>query len=116
VTLLPSNVLQGTLALLILKSIGDAELHGLGISRRIEQITQGAFQVSPGSLFPLPPKKRAARSRLTTETHGELTCSIGVSVYWPATNSPDSPELRDILESADKALYAAKNSGAIAPV
>jgi len=49
---LPSNVLQGTLDLLILKAIGDSEMHGLGISHRIEQVTQGTFQVSPGSLFP----------------------------------------------------------------
>ena len=49
---LPSNVVQGTLDLLILKAIGEAEMHGLGISRRIEQVTQGTFQVSPGSLFP----------------------------------------------------------------
>ena len=45
-------VMQGTLDLLILKTIGDGEFHGLGISRRIEQITRGAFQVTPGSLFP----------------------------------------------------------------
>jgi PadR family transcriptional regulator, regulatory protein PadR len=45
-------VMQGTLDLLILTAIGDGEFHGLGISRRIEQITQGAFQVAPGSLFP----------------------------------------------------------------
>src|ERR1700730_17653511 len=47
-----SHLLQGTLDLLILKAIGDGEMHGLGISRRIEQITQGTFQVKPGSLFP----------------------------------------------------------------
>jgi PadR family transcriptional regulator, regulatory protein PadR len=47
-----TNLLQGTLDLLILKAIGDGERHGLGISRRIEQITQGTFQVKPGSLFP----------------------------------------------------------------
>lgn len=46
------NLLQGTLDLLILKALGQGELHGLGISRRIEQITQGTFQVKPGSLFP----------------------------------------------------------------
>jgi transcriptional regulator len=44
--------LQGTLDLLVLKAIGDGELHGLGISRRIEQITHGTFRVQPGSLFP----------------------------------------------------------------
>src|SRR5476651_618556 len=47
-----TNLLQGTLDLLILKATGDGEFHGLGISRRIEQITQGTFQVKPGSLFP----------------------------------------------------------------
>ena len=47
-----TNLLQGTLDLLILKAIGDGEMHGLGVSRRIEQITRGTFQVKPGSLFP----------------------------------------------------------------
>ena|ERR1700677_2298623 len=47
-----ATLLQGTLDLLILKSLGAGDLHGLGVSRRIEQITQGAFLVKPGSLFP----------------------------------------------------------------
>jgi PadR family transcriptional regulator PadR len=47
-----TNLLQGTLDLLVLKALGLGELHGLGISRRIEQITQGTFLVKPGSLFP----------------------------------------------------------------
>jgi transcriptional regulator len=47
-----TNLLQGTLDLLILKALGLGELHGLGISRRIEQITYGTFLVKPGSLFP----------------------------------------------------------------
>lgn len=47
-----TNLLQGTLDLLILRALGAGELHGLGISRRIEQVTQGTFQVKPGSLFP----------------------------------------------------------------
>jgi PadR family transcriptional regulator PadR len=47
-----ANLLQGTLDLLILKALGAGELHGLGISRRIEQTTHGAFLVKPGSLFP----------------------------------------------------------------
>jgi transcriptional regulator len=44
--------LQGTLDLLILKSLVAAEMHGLGISRRIQLITGGTFVVKPGSLFP----------------------------------------------------------------
>jgi transcriptional regulator len=45
-------LLQGTLDLLILKALALQELHGLGVARRIEQITRGTFQVKPGSLFP----------------------------------------------------------------
>jgi transcriptional regulator len=45
-------LLQGTLDLLILKALSLEPLHGLGVSRRIEQITRGAYVVGPGSLFP----------------------------------------------------------------
>jgi PadR family transcriptional regulator PadR len=38
--------------MLILKSLVAGEMHGLGISRRIQQITGGTFLVKPGSLFP----------------------------------------------------------------
>ena len=46
------DLLQGTLHLLVLKALSLGQLHGLGVSQRIEQITKGAFQVKPGSLFP----------------------------------------------------------------
>jgi transcriptional regulator len=45
-------LLQGTLDLLILKSVALEQMHGLGIARRVEQITGGTFRVKPGSLFP----------------------------------------------------------------
>ena len=47
-----ANLLQGTLDLLILKTLAPGSLHGLAISRRIAQITHDTFQVKPGSLFP----------------------------------------------------------------
>ena len=47
-----TDLLRGTLYLLILKALSLEPLHGVGVSRRIAQITQGAFQVSFGSLFP----------------------------------------------------------------
>jgi transcriptional regulator len=47
-----ATLLQGTLDLLILKALTAGELHGLGVSRRIEQITGGTFVPQPGSLFP----------------------------------------------------------------
>lgn len=47
-----TDLLRGTLDLLVLKALSLEPLHGVGISRRIAQITAGAFQVSFGSLFP----------------------------------------------------------------
>jgi PadR family transcriptional regulator, regulatory protein PadR len=47
-----TDLLRGTLDLLVLKALSLEPLHGVGISRRIAQITTGAFQVSFGSLFP----------------------------------------------------------------
>lgn len=64
------ELLQGTLDLLILKTLGLEPLHGLGIARRIEQVTRGTFRVKPGSLFP-------ALHRM--EEQGWLSSSWGVS-------------------------------------
>jgi len=47
-----SDLVRGTLDLLVLKALSLEPLHGVAISRRITQITRGAFQVSFGSLFP----------------------------------------------------------------
>lgn len=47
-----TELLQGTLDLLILKTLAPEPRHGLSIARRIEQITRGALAVKPGSLFP----------------------------------------------------------------
>jgi len=65
-----TNLLQGTLDLLILRALTLEPMHGLGISRRIEQMTRGTFQVKPGSLFP-------ALHRM--EEAGWLTASWGES-------------------------------------
>ena len=46
------ELLQGTLDVLILKALALTPLHGLGVSRRILQMTSGTFDVKPGSLFP----------------------------------------------------------------
>ena len=47
-----TDLLQGTLHLLVLKALSLGPLHGLGVSQRIEQVTKGTFHVKPGSLFP----------------------------------------------------------------
>src|SRR5215470_882386 len=48
----PSDLLQGTLDLLILRALELGPRHGLGVSDRIKQATGGVFDVKPGSLFP----------------------------------------------------------------
>ena len=47
-----TDLIRGTLDMLIMKTLTLQPMHGLGISRRIDQITDGVFQVKPGSLFP----------------------------------------------------------------
>ena len=47
-----TTLLQGTLDLLILRALSLGANHGLGIARRVQQITNGTFDVRPGSLFP----------------------------------------------------------------
>ena len=47
-----TDLMRGTLDLLILRSLMTGSLHGLGIARRIGQLTQGTFDVKAGSLFP----------------------------------------------------------------
>ncbi len=47
-----TGIPQGTLDLLILKTLALGPLHGLGITRRLQQLTNGTFQVSVGSIFP----------------------------------------------------------------
>jgi PadR family transcriptional regulator, regulatory protein PadR len=66
----PTPLLLGTLDLLILKALSLEPLHGLGVARRVEQITQGAYAIGPGSLFP-------ALHRL--EERGWLSATLGNS-------------------------------------
>lgn len=65
-----TELLQGTLDLLILRTLALGPNHGLGVSRRLQQITGDVFEVKPGSLFP-------ALHRL--EEQGWLTSKWGES-------------------------------------
>jgi PadR family transcriptional regulator PadR len=47
-----TDLLQGTLHLLVLQALAPQPLHGLGVAQRISQITNQIFDVKPGSLFP----------------------------------------------------------------
>jgi PadR family transcriptional regulator len=46
-----TDLIQGTLDLLILKTLSLEPMHGFGIARRIEQVSRGVFKVNPGSLL-----------------------------------------------------------------
>jgi PadR family transcriptional regulator, regulatory protein PadR len=48
----PADLVQGTLDMLILKTLALQPMHGYGIAMRLEQISEGVFHVNPGSLFP----------------------------------------------------------------
>jgi PadR family transcriptional regulator PadR len=73
-----TEILQGTLDLLILRTLELRPLHGVGISDRLEQVTRGVFLVGPGSLFP-------ALHRLSAkgwiEGHWELENGRRVKIY-----------------------------------
>ena len=56
------DVVQGTLEMLILKTLALEPMHGYGVALRIEQVSQGVFRVNPGSLLPaLSKMERAGR-------------------------------------------------------
>ncbi len=86
----PAELLQGTLDLLILRTLECGPLHGVGVSDRIEQVSRGVFVVGPGSLFPalhrlaekgwikgewseLEGKRRVKTYTLTSSGHAQLT-------------------------------------------
>ena len=46
-----TDVIQGTLDMLILKTVSLQPMHGFGIARRVEQMSRGVFKVNPGSLL-----------------------------------------------------------------
>ena len=48
----PTDVLRGSLDLLVLKTLSLAPLHGWGISQRVQQISDGVLEVNQGSLYP----------------------------------------------------------------
>ena len=74
-----AELLQGTLDLLILRTLELRPLHGVGIADRIEQVTHGVFVVGPGSLFPA--LHRLAEKGWIEGEWGELENRRRVKVY-----------------------------------
>ena len=66
----PSDLVQGTLDMLILKTLALEPMHGYGISVRIEQMSKGVFRLNAGSLFLAIQTIREGRAnRWRMETH-----------------------------------------------
>jgi PadR family transcriptional regulator, regulatory protein PadR len=84
-----SELVQGTLEMLILKTLALEPMHGYGVALRIEQISNGVFRVNPGSLFP-------AFSRL--ERSGRIRSE------WRATENNRRAKYYLLTESGRKAL------------
>jgi PadR family transcriptional regulator PadR len=84
-----SEMIQGTLEMLILKTLVLEPMHGYGVTLRIEQISRGVFRVNPGSLFP-------ALSRL--ERAGQI------KAQWRATENNRRAKYYALTDRGRKAL------------
>ena len=84
-----SELVQGTLEMLVLKTLALTPMHGYGIALRIEQISDGAFKVNPGSLLP-------ALSRMERAGH--------VKGEWRATENNRRAKYYALTEKGRKAL------------
>src|ERR1700677_1996276 len=85
----PSDLVQGTLEMLIMKTLALGPMHGYGVALRIEQMSQGVFRVNPGSLLP-------ALSRM--ERAG------GVKSEWRATENNRRAKYYQLTAKGRKAL------------
>lgn len=91
------TLLQGTLDLLILRTLDLGPLHGVGIADRIRQVTGGAFTIKAGSLFP-------AVHRLEAEGW--------IASEWGTTTSGYRAKLYTLTKEGRKQLAAEKKSWA----
>ncbi len=89
-----SELVQGTLEMLVLKTLALESMHGYGIALRIEQISGGVFCVNPGSLFP-------ALSRM--ERSGRIKAE------WRATENNRRAKYYLLTEAGRKALKAERH-------
>ena len=91
-----TELLKGTLDLLILRTLALEPRHGLAIAERIEQITRGTFVVKPGSLFPA--LHRLEQEGWVTGSWGESSAGYRVKTYTLA------PAGRRQLESGEETV------------
>jgi Transcriptional regulator PadR-like family len=87
----PTDLIQGTLDLLILKTIALEPMHGWAIAQRIRQLSKEVLQVNQGALYPAlhPVKNICASSR-----------PVGTGSQWPSMWSWKTPDLRSVYAVA----------------
>jgi transcriptional regulator len=86
---MPDDLVQGTLEMLVLKTLGLEPMHGYGIALRLEQISHGVFRINPGSLLPaLNRLERAGR----------------IKAEWRATENNRRARYYQLTERGRKAL------------
>src|SRR5271168_2475587 len=74
-----TDVIQGTLDMLILKTLSLEPMHGFGVARRVEQVSRGVFKVNPGSL--LTALQRLERAGWLDAEWGQTTNSRRAKFY-----------------------------------
>ncbi|MGB6688605.1 MAG: PadR family transcriptional regulator [Terracidiphilus sp.] len=87
----PGELVQGTLEMLILKTLALEPMHGYGVALRIEQVSSGIFRINPGSLLP-------ALSRMERAGH--------VKSEWRATENNRRAKYYMLTARGRKALTA----------
>lgn len=104
-----TDVLQGTLDLLVLKALSLAPLHGWGISQRIQQLSRDALQIGQGSLYPalyrLERKGLVTSSWRTTENNREAKY-YRLTAAGQRALAAEMTDWRTFVEAVDLVLVA----------
>ena len=91
----PSDVLRGTLDLLVLKTLTLEPMHGWGISQRIQQMSREVFQVNQGSLYPALQRMKT-RGAITSEWR--VTENNRRAKYYLLTPAGESELARELAQ------------------
>ncbi len=106
-----TTLLQGTLDLLILRALSLGANHGLGIARRVQQITNGTFDVRPGSLFPA--LHRMEEQGWLRSEWGESATKRRARVLRADQNRPEASRNRNCQLGSSRSGDGVRNRGNI---
>lgn len=104
-----SDVLQGTLDLLVLKALSLAPLHGWGISQRIQQLSRDALQIGQGSLYPALyrlEKKGLVKSEWGTTENNREAKYYRLSTAGQRALAAEMSDWRRFVDAVDLVLVA----------